>query len=345
MNNIAKTAKTAKEQLNYISTKKDNWDGHGALAVNPLIFESIMDVINRDEKVLNNWKINSNIDGTINMTFDDGVTEGYFKLKEGLKDLSDDHPKNREDRGIYDFKIVYKGKVKESGKDEIYYFTNNIMKIFEKIKRYSDFMEKVEQFAVTGETAFFRQTDTEKLECCYSCNFFYKGDGSIWFRNQIRYGFLERNLKVTDSIQSISYSIYKSVVKLTKDVIEDLIYFQFYNESETRKMKREIQYFKQRTCMIGRSTYNPYDLDINRPKEKVFIKIYNPDNTLLIETPDEILLDHIRVQIKEKKLKGFYITFTSNKRLVRMDIDENGRFTNEGSFPSQYEELATKLLF
>ena len=111
----------------------------------------------------------------------------------------------------------------------------------------------------------------------------------------------------------------------------------------------EISSFQQRMTgsLVGK---NPFELDLSVPIEKVYVKVYNPDNTLLIETNNDNLVTKIRCQIKERKLEGFYLTFTDpeDKTETKISIDSNGRFDcpNGVYYPLNLtEKLSENLLF
>lgn len=54
-----------------------------------------------------------------------------------------------------------------------------------------------------------------------------------------------------------------------------------------------------------------------------WIKVYNPENGLVIKTNEDVLFDYIRVQIAENRLEGYYVIF--NER--RIPIYPDGRLS------------------
>ena len=57
------------------------------------------------------------------------------------------------------------------------------------------------------------------------------------------------------------------------------------------------------------------------PKEK-YIDLFEPDGTLIVRTNDVLTMDWVRLQIKNKAIKGCYAVFDGET----IRIDENGRF-------------------
>lgn len=67
---------------------------------------------------------------------------------------------------------------------------------------------------------------------------------------------------------------------------------------------------------------NRYGINI-KPVYEEIIKIYAPDDTLLVETNNQVMVDDIRYQICNNDLKGFY---ASGDNGIRCSLDKDKEF-------------------
>lgn len=82
------------------------------------------------------------------------------------------------------------------------------------------------------------------------------------------------------------------------------------------------------------------NINFNFPKEPITF-LYNPQNELLGAIKSELELAHIRVQICQQKLSGYYLLF-ENERIY---IDNDGRIADwKEGFYDQLTDLLMGLM-
>lgn len=327
-----------KEAWEYLLTFKENWDGNGAKPLNEDVYENALEVIGADEKdhLLDDWEVSLNINGSLYFTYEDKNTTSMINL--GKRDFS--------------YFIKYKGKVVNKS-DGDYYSCNNFIKIIKRVSNHTRLMGIIEKYAKSGERAFYYFKGNKELQA--SCIFFKKKD-KIFMKNQILFGYHSRNHRSFEWIPDIGFGLYKNIIKVDydyMDVFDDLVDAVFLEGKSRKSFIRKIKDFRLKLEGILETAHNPYKLDLTPPSEKTFVKVFNPDGTLLVETDNDNLVSSIRCQIKEKKLSGFYLTFTAeDKTEARIEIGPDGLFqksTNQAEFVDYplvvAESLSEKLLF
>ena len=74
-----------------------------------------------------------------------------------------------------------------------------------------------------------------------------------------------------------------------------------------------------------------YETDTEHPNEVIFnenihdkyFNIYKPDGTLLARSCNSLALNDVRIQIMQKKLKGYTVTVDGQD--IKAEINENGK--------------------
>jgi hypothetical protein len=332
-----KKQQSTEELINELRDMPENWDGYGAKPMNVDVYSNICQhqLYYGHNKGLKNWTISLNVNGSIYLEYDDGKTSSMINLGDKT----------------YSYYINYNGKkVKESNSSEwnMCLFNDTIVMV----NNYTKYREAVSKSLDTGETIFFN-IDNPTCEQVFSCKFIQDEKGRLYITNEVHYGFgLFRKPK--KDIININYEKFNDKNRIDNDerTLEWLLTSNsifFFPDKETEKLKKKIQKYQQK---VGKtlSGKNPFELDLDTPVEKTFVRIYNPDGTLLIETDNDNLVTKLRCQIKEKRLSGFYLTFTDpvDKTEIKITIGTNGEFNCSAAvyYPLKLDnELSSKLLF
>lgn len=280
-------------------------------------------------ELLKNWNISLNTNGSLHLEYKDEDTSSIINLEDKT----------------FSYYIKYKGEiVKKSDSDE--YRFHLFRDTIKTVNNYTKYKEAVSRSIKTGETIFFSLDDkTVFKKHILSGKFIQKENGKVYFTNEAFYSSKEGS--DDDSIEVVNFKSFNEMIEVEDETNEFFLTTNFIYPSG--EGVNEISNFLQKMAgsLVGK---NPFELDLNVPIEKVYVKVYNPDNTLLIETNNDDLITKIRCQIKEKKLEGFYLTFTDpkDKTEIKISIDSNGRFDClEGIYyPLQLNlELSEKLIF
>lgn len=291
---------------------------------------NIHEILEEDgNELLKNWDISLNTNnGSLHLEYKDEDTSSIINLEEKT----------------FSYCIEYKGEVVKTDNDE--YRFHLFRDTIKTVNNYTRYKEAVSRSINTGETVFFSLDDkTVFKKHIISGKFIQKEDGKIYFTNEAFYSSKEGS--EDDSIVAVNFKGFDEIIEVDEDTNEYFLTTDFIYPSG--EGVSEVSSFLQKMAgsLVGK---NPFELDLNVPIEKVYVKVYNPNNTLLIETNDDNLITKIRCQIKERKLEGFYLTFTDpdNKTETKISIDSNGRFDClEGIYYplNLTEKLSEKFLF
>jgi hypothetical protein len=214
------------------------------------------------------------------------------------------------------------------------------------VNNYTKYKEAVSRSINTGETIFFSlDSKTVFKKHILSGKFIQKEDGKVYFTNEAFYSSEEGS--DDDSIEAVNFKGFNEMIEVEDETDEFFLTTNFIYPSGEGVSEVSSFLQKMEGSLIGK---NPFELDLSIPVEKVYVKVYNPDNTLLIETNNDNLVTKIRCQIKERKLEGFYLTFTNpeDKTEIKISIDSNGKFDcpNGVYYPLNLtEKLSENLLF
>lgn len=291
---------------------------------------NIHEILEEDgNELLKNWDISLNANGSLHFEYKDEDTSSIINLEEKT----------------FSYIIKYKGEVVKTDNDE--YRFHLFRDTIKTVNNYTRYKEAVSRSINTGETVFFSLDDkTVFKKHIISGKFIQKEDGKVYFTNEAFYSSKEGS--DDDSIVAVNLKGFNEIMEVDDETDEffltttNFIYPSGEGVSEVSSFLQ-----KMAGSLVGK---NPLELDLNVPVENVYVKVYNPDNTLLIETNDDNLITKIRCQIKERKLEGFYLTFTDpeSKTETKISIDSNGRFDClEGIYYplNLTEKLSEKLLF
>jgi len=291
---------------------------------------NIHEILEEDgNKLLKNWDISLNANGSLHLGYKDEDTSSIINLEEKT----------------FSYIIKYKGEVvKESDNDE--YMFHLFRDTIKTVNNYTRYKEAVSRSINTGETVFFSVDDkTVFKKHIISGKFIQKEDGKIYFTNEAFYS--SKECSDDDSIVSVNFKGFNEIMEVDDETDEFFLTTYFIYQSG--EGVSELSSFQQRMIgsLVGK---NPFELDLNVPVEKVYVKVYNPNDTLLIETNNDNLVTKIRCQIKERKLEGFYLTFIDpkDKTEIKISIDSNGRFDCPDGvyYPLNLtEKLSENLLF
>jgi hypothetical protein len=291
---------------------------------------NIHEILEEDgNELLKNWDISLNTNGSLHLEYNDEDTSSIINLEEKT----------------FFYIIKYKGEVvKKSDNDE--YRFHLFRDTIKTVNNYTKYKKAVSRSINTGETIFFSLNDkTVFKKHILSGKFIQKEDGKVYFTNEAFYSSKEGS--DDDSIEEVNFKSFNEMIEVEEETDEFFLTTDFIYPSG--EGVNEVSNFLQKMegSLVGK---NPFELDLNIPVEKVYVKVYNPDNTLLIETNDDNLITKIRCQIKERKLEGFYLTFMNpeDKTETKISIDSNGRFDcpNGVYYPLNLtEKLSEKLLF
>lgn len=290
---------------------------------------NIHEILEEDgNELLKNWDISLNANGSLHLEYNDEDTSSIINLEEKT----------------FSYIIKYKGEVVKTDNDE--YRFHLFRDTIKTVNNYTRYKEDVSRSINTGETVFFSLDDkTVFKKHIISGKFIQKEDGKVYFTNEAFYSSKEGS--EDDSIVAVNFKGFDEIIEVDEDTNEYFLTTDFIYPSG--EGVSEVSSFLQKMAgsLVGK---NPFELDLNVPIEKVYVKVYNPNNTLLIETNDDNLITKIRCQIKERKLEGFYLTFTNpeSKTETKISIDSNGRFDCPDGiyYPLNLtEKLSENLLF
>ena len=293
------------------------------------IFNNIHEILEEDgNELLKNWNISLNANGSLHLEYKDEDTSSIINLEEKT----------------FSYIIKYKGEVVKSDNDE--YRFHPFRDTIKTVNNYTRYKKAVSRSINTGETIFFSADDkTVFKKHLISGKFIQKEDGKVYFTNEAFYSSKEGS--DDDCIEAVNFKSFDEMIEV-EDETNDFFLTTYFIYPSGEGVS-EISSFQQRMTgsLVGK---NPFELDLSVPIEKVYVKVYNPDNTLLIETNNDNLVTKIRCQIKERKLEGFYLTFTDpeDKTETKISIDSNGRFDcpNGVYYPLNLtEKLSENLLF
>ena len=279
-------------------------------------------------QLLKNWDISLNANGSLHLEYNDEDTSSIINLEEKT----------------FSYIIKYKGEVVKSDNDE--YRFHLFRDTIKTVNNYTRYKEAVSRSINTGETVFFSLDDkTVFKKHVISGKFIQKEDGKIYFTNEAFYSSKEGS--DDDCIEAVNFKSFNEMIEVEDETNDFFLttYFIYPSGEGVSEISSFLQ--KMTGSLVGK---NPLELDLNVPVEKVYVKVYNPDNTLLIETNNDNLITKIRCQIKERKLEGFYLTFIDpkDKTEIKISIDSNGRFDcPDGVYYPLIltEKLSEKLLF
>ena len=280
-------------------------------------------------ELLKNWNISLNVNGSLHLEYKDESTSSIIDLEEKT----------------FSYFIKYKGEiVKKSDNDE--YRFHLFRDTIKTVNNYTKYKEAVSRSINTGETVFFSIDDkTVFKKHIISGKFIQKEDGKVYFTNEAFYSSKEGS--DGDNIEAVNFKSFNEMIEVEDETNDFFLttYFIYPSGEGVSEISSFLQ--KMTGSLVGK---NPLELDLNVPVEKVYVKVYNPDNTLSIETNNDNLVTKIRCQIKERKLEGFYLTFTDpeNKTEIKISIDSNGRFDCPDGvyYPLNLtEKLSENLLF
>lgn len=328
---IENKKQTTEEIINELRDMLENWDGYGAKPMNVDVYNNIYQYQLHYGylKGLENWTISLNVNGSIYLEYDDGKTSSMINLGDKT----------------YSYYINYNGKnVKKSDSSEWYMSLFNDIIVM--VNNYTKYKEAVSRSINTGETVFFSLNDkTVFKKHILSGKFIQKEDGKVYFTNEAFYSSEEGS--DDDSIEEVNFKGFNEMIEVEDETDEFFLTTNFIYPSGEGVSEVSSFLQKMEGSLIGK---NPFELDLNIPVEKVYVKVYNPNDTLLIETNNDNLITKIRCQIKERKLEGFYLTFMNpeDKTETKISIDSNGRFNcpNGVYYPLNLtEKLSEKLLF
>lgn len=294
------------------------------------IFNNIHEILEEDgNELLKNWDISLNANGSLHLEYNDEDTSSIINLEEKT----------------FSYIIKYKGEVvKKSDNDE--YRFHIFRDTIKTVNNYTKYKEAVSRSINTGETTFFSlDSKTVFKKHILSGKFIQKEDGKVYFTNEAFYSSGEGS--DDDNIEEVNFKSFNEMIEVEDETDEFFLTTNFIYPSGEGVSEVSSFLQKMEGSLVGK---NPFELDLNIPVEKVYVKVYNPDNTLLIETNNDDLITKIRCQIKERKLEGFYLTFMNpeDKTETKISIDSNGRFDcpNGVYYPLDLtEKLSEKLLF
>lgn len=339
---MTNTEEAIKEILEY----KEGWDGEDGKPLHPRVLQNLEEVLKIDPQVLENWEISLNTNGSLYFQYKDEDTEAMINL--GTGDFS--------------YNLWHKTKLIEAGSNHKFWDTT-FYDFVCRVNNFTGFVNLLEDHIKTGETAFYIVQDyTERRKergktFFASCNFI-RRDGKVFIINQICYNLIckkpvEGEVFDPTDIDEVHYNLYDKVLELDLTdigLMEDLLKFKFLKGDELKNFLKKVENFTNQLVTFRKTTYNPYNLSLSLPIEEKTVKIYNPDNTLLIETNREEIVDSIRLQIKEKNLQGFYMTYKEDDDTEgKLFILQDGRLKpdkNTDEFPlNQKLRLAEALIF
>lgn len=290
---------------------------------------NIHEILEEDgNELLKNWDISLNANRSLHLEYKDEDTSSIINLEDKT----------------FSYIIKYKGEVVKTDNDE--YKFHLFRDTIKTVNNYTRYKEAISRSINTGETVFFSVDDkTVFKKHIISGKFIQKEDGKVYFTNEAFYSSKEGS--DDDNIVAVNFKGFDEMIEV-EDETDDFFlttYFIYPSGEGVSEISSFLQ--KMAGSLVGK---NPFELDLNVPIEKVYVKVYNPNNTLLIETNDDNLITKIRCQIKERKLEGFYLTFTDpeNKTEIKISIDSNGRFDClEGVYYplNLTEKLSEKFLF